>query len=87
MNNGQACVAQTRVLAPREPLRRDRGRPSPTAVVGPDHVGDPTDPDTSVGPLIAERQRERVEGYIAKGRAEGAAVVVGGGRPEGLDKG
>jgi acyl-CoA reductase-like NAD-dependent aldehyde dehydrogenase len=34
------------------------------------------------GPLIAERQRERVEGYIAKGKAEGATVVVGGGRPD-----
>ena len=42
---------------------------------------------TAVGPLVAERQQERVEGYIETGKAEGARVVVGGGRPAGLDKG
>ena len=50
-------------------------------------VGDPRDPDTQIGPLVAERQRELVEGYIASGREEGAKVLVGGGRPEGLDRG
>ena len=86
MNNGQACVAQTRILAPRRPLRRGRrraGRPRCRRC----KVGDPLDPETAVGPLVASRQRDRVEGYIAKGRDEGARVVVGGGRPAGLDKG
>jgi betaine-aldehyde dehydrogenase len=50
-------------------------------------VGDPRDPNTFIGPLAAERQRDRVEGYIAKGKAEGATLVTGGGRPAHLDKG
>ena len=86
MNNGQACVALTRVLAPAQPLRRDPSTRSPPPC-RPRSPATRRTPTTSVGPLIAERQRERVEGYIAKGKAEGAAVVVGGGRPEGLDKG
>ena len=50
-------------------------------------VGDPTDMETGIGPLVAERQRERVEGYIAIGRDEGARITTGGGRPDGFDKG
>src|SRR5260370_22585874 len=50
-------------------------------------VGDSLDPSTQIGPLASERQRERVVGYIEKGRAEGARVVVGGGRPEHHDRG
>ncbi len=50
-------------------------------------VGDPATPENLVGPLIAERQRVRVEGYIAKGKEEGATVVVGGDRPEGFGTG
>ena len=57
-------------------------------MVGGMKVGDPTDPATEIGPLVAERQQERVEKYIALGQEEGARVVVGGnGRPDGLDKG
>ena len=50
-------------------------------------VGDALDPATEVGPLVAERQRDRVEGYIRIGQEEGAKVAVGGGRPAGLDTG
>jgi betaine-aldehyde dehydrogenase len=51
-------------------------------------VGDPMDPATAIGPMVAERQQERVEKYIALGQEEGARVVVGGsGRPDGLDRG
>ena len=51
-------------------------------------VGDPNDPATEIGPLVAERQQERVEKYIALGQEEGARVVVGGnGMPAGIDKG
>jgi aldehyde dehydrogenase (NAD+) len=51
-------------------------------------VGDPADTGTDIGPLVAERQQERVEKYIALGQEEGARVVVGGnGRPTGIDKG
>jgi betaine-aldehyde dehydrogenase len=85
MNNGQACVAQTRILAPRS--RYDEVRDALAAAVGAFVVGDPLDPATECGPLVAERQRDRVEGYIAKGRDEGATLVVGGGRPAGFDRG
>ena len=50
-------------------------------------VGDPFDAQTQMGPLVAERQRDRVEGYIAKGVAEGATLATGGGRPKHLDRG
>jgi betaine-aldehyde dehydrogenase len=45
------------------------------------------DPATQIGPLVAARQRDRVEGYIAIGQEEGAKVAIGGGRPAGVDKG
>ncbi|BDT89795.1 aldehyde dehydrogenase [Nocardia cyriacigeorgica] len=85
MNTGQGCVAQTRILAPRS--HYDEILEALVAHVRTMTVGDPTDPATQLGPLISQRQRERVEGYIAKGKAEGARLVLGGGRPEGLDKG
>ncbi|MGV0802790.1 aldehyde dehydrogenase family protein, partial [Mycolicibacterium elephantis] len=50
-------------------------------------VGLPDDPNAAIGPLISEKQRDRVESYIKKGVEEGARLVTGGGRPEGLDKG
>ena len=80
MNNGQACVAQTRILASR--LRYDEVVDALAAAVSALSVGDPMDPGTFVGPLVAKRQRERVEGYIRIGRDEGARVVCGGGRPK-----
>jgi aldehyde dehydrogenase (NAD+) len=50
-------------------------------------LGDPFDPATTMGPLVSQRQRDRVEGYIADGRAAGARTVVGGGRPAHLSRG
>ncbi|MBF6315779.1 aldehyde dehydrogenase [Nocardia cyriacigeorgica] len=85
MNTGQGCVAQTRILAPRS--HYDEILEALVAHVRTMTVGDPTDPATQLGPLISRQQRERVEGYIATGKAEGARLVLGGGRPEGLDKG
>jgi aldehyde dehydrogenase (NAD+) len=86
MNNGQACVAQTRILASRE--RYDEVVDAVSGMVGALAVGDPQDEATEVGPLVAERQQERVEKYIALGQEEGAKVSVGGsGRPSGLEKG
>ena len=85
MNNGEACIAQTRILAP-----RDRYQEVVDAVVDTVKamkVGDPLDPTVEVGPLVAERQRDRVEGYIKIGQEEGAKVAVGGGRPAGIDRG
>jgi len=85
MNNGQACVAQTRILAPRS--RYDEMVEAITDNVAGMKVGDPTDMETAIGPLVAERQRERVEGYIAIGRDEGARVTTGGGRPAAQERG
>ncbi|MGB3012200.1 MAG: aldehyde dehydrogenase [Mycobacterium sp.] len=85
MNCGQACVGQTRILAPRS--RYDEIVEKIAAAVAAMPVGMPDDPAAAIGPLISSKQRERVEGYIQKGIDEGARVVAGGGRPEGLDSG
>lgn len=85
MNNGQACVAQTRILASR--ARYDDVVDALTAAVAAAKVGDPADMETAVGPLVSARQRDRVEGYIATGTAEGARITTGGGRPAGFDRG
>ncbi|GAA3676688.1 aldehyde dehydrogenase [Nonomuraea antimicrobica] len=76
MNNGQACVAQTRILASRR--RYDEVVDAIANMAGSQPVGDPADPATGIGPLVAQRQQERVEGYIRIGMEEGAKVVVGG---------
>ena len=85
MNNGQACVAQTRILAPQS--RYEEIVEAVTAGTAGMIVGDPMEMDTAVGPLVAERQRDRVEGYIQTGRDEGARITTGGGRPAGFDTG
>jgi aldehyde dehydrogenase (NAD+) len=85
MNTGQACVAQTRILAPRsryDEIVEAIGNFAQSLPVGP-----PSDPGAQIGSLISEKQRARVEDYIAKGIEEGARLVTGGGRPEGLDNG
>jgi len=79
LNNGQACVAQTRILAPRS--RYDEVVDALTEAVAGQVVGDPMDPATQVGPLVADRQRDRVLGLIDKGKNEGARITTGGGRP------
>jgi aldehyde dehydrogenase (NAD+) len=80
MVNGQACIAQTRVLVPR--AREATFTEALAAALAAQRVGDPAVPDTTIGPLVSERQRDRVEGYLSTGRAEGARVVTGGRRPE-----
>ena len=86
LNNGQACVAQSRILVSR--TRYDEVVDALGAMFSALRVGDPHDPATEIGPLVAQRQQERVEKYIALGQEEGARVVSGGnGRPEGLDTG
>ncbi|MDL4774682.1 MULTISPECIES: aldehyde dehydrogenase [Thermomonosporaceae] len=76
MNNGEACAAQTRILAPRS--RYDEVADALAAMVGGLGVGDPADYGTEIGPLVSARQRERVEGYIRIGQDEGAKVITGG---------
>ncbi len=84
-NNGQVCAAQTRILVPRS--RQDEIVDAFADRIRSLSVGDPADPATDIGPVVAERQRTRVEGYIESGVGEGAKLVVGGGRPTGLDQG
>ena len=50
-------------------------------------VGEPQDHATQIGPIASARQRVVVENYIEIGRTQGAKLVVGGGRPQGLDRG
>jgi aldehyde dehydrogenase (NAD+) len=85
MNSGQACIAQTRILAPRD--RYDEVVEGVVEGARKMVVGSAMDPATEIGPLVAARQRQRVEGYIALGQQEGAKVATGGGRPAGLDRG
>lgn len=86
MNSGQACVAQTRILASRKNYAAVVDALAET--VSGMSVGDPADPATEVGPMVAQRQQERVEKYIALGQEEGARLVVGGnGMPDGLSTG
>jgi aldehyde dehydrogenase (NAD+) len=85
-NSGQSCNAPTRMLVPRAKMAEVEALAKKVAetVV----VGDPTSEKTMLGPVVSKIQFDRVEGYIAKGIAEGATVVIGGpGRPDGLSKG
>lgn len=75
-NSGQACIAQTRILAPR--TRYSEIVESIGAMMSELVVGDPFDPRTDVGPLVTEHQQRRVNSYIELGINEGARVVTGG---------
>jgi acyl-CoA reductase-like NAD-dependent aldehyde dehydrogenase len=85
LNQGQACYLGTRVLAPRS--RYDEVVDLLTRFSRSLTIGDPLDPATQIGPMASERQRDRVEGYIAKGKSDGARVTTGGGRPAGVSRG
>lgn len=82
---GQGCSLLTRTLVHRSRLDELVGLVKQRL----DHitVGDPADPATTMGPLISAAQRAKVESLISAGRAEGAQVAYGGGRPAHLDKG
>lgn len=84
LHGGQTCYLGTRVLAPRS--RYAEVVDTLAAFVSSLPVGDPLDPTTLIGPMVSQTHRTRVEQYIAKGRDEGR-LVVGGGRPAGLDRG
>jgi aldehyde dehydrogenase (NAD+) len=84
-NNGQTCFSSSRVLAPRG--RYDEVVTAIADLARSLRVGSSLDPDTRIGPLVSARQRDRVEGHIALGRAAGARLVTGGGRPPGQHTG
>ena len=82
---GQVCSSLTRIVVTRR--RHDEMLDALAAAFSQKRVGDPFDAASEMGPLVAERQRDRVEGYIAKGKAEGATLAAGGGRPRNLERG
>jgi acyl-CoA reductase-like NAD-dependent aldehyde dehydrogenase len=86
LNSGQTCSALTRMIVPRGKLAEVEEIAARTAETFT--PGDPFDAGTRLGPLVSERQRERVRGYIEKGESEGAKLLTGGAAaPEGLDRG
>ncbi|MEV6259009.1 aldehyde dehydrogenase family protein, partial [Nocardia sp. NPDC051911] len=85
LNNGQTCFLSTRILAPR--IRYAEVVEVMKQFADSLVVGDSLDPPTQIGPMVSQRQRDRVEDYIAKGKAEGGRIVTGGGRPEAQERG
>jgi aldehyde dehydrogenase (NAD+) len=86
MNSGQACAAGTRLLVPKS--RLDEVKRTIRDAMQAFTVGDPADPNVMVGPMVSQKQYDRVESYIRKGIEEGAEVLVGGeGHPNGFDAG
>jgi aldehyde dehydrogenase (NAD+) len=86
LNSGQTCAAGTRLLVPKS--RLDEVKRAIQEGMRAYTVGDPADPNIMVGPMVSQKQYERVESYIRKGIEEGIEVLVGGeGRPKGLEAG
>src|ERR1700723_3073103 len=83
--SGQVCSSLTRIIVSRS--RHDELVEALAGTFSQVKVGDPFDPETQMGPLAMDRQRDRVEGFIAKGIAEGATLATGGGRPKDLERG
>ncbi|MCA4997889.1 aldehyde dehydrogenase [Tsukamurella tyrosinosolvens] len=84
VNNGQTCYLGTRILAPDS--RYDEVVDTLATFMSSLPVGDALDPGTMIGPMASRAHRDRVEGFIAKGKSDGARLIVGGGRPD-RDKG
>jgi aldehyde dehydrogenase (NAD+) len=82
---GQVCASLTRIIVSRR--RHDEFLEALSDTFARTRVGDPSDPATEMGPLAMERQRDKVERYIAVGREEGATLATGGGRPAQLERG
>jgi betaine-aldehyde dehydrogenase len=85
INTGQDCTAATRIYVQRPVWDELIARVSDlTATL---RLGDPMERTTDMGPLINAQQRARVEGFVERAREHGAKVLMGGGRPEGMDRG
>jgi acyl-CoA reductase-like NAD-dependent aldehyde dehydrogenase len=85
MTAGQACVAATRMLVPRD--RKDEVIQAVSEMYAGLSVGPPTEPATMIGPLINAAARERCERYVALAEEHGAKVAFGGHRPAHLERG
>jgi aldehyde dehydrogenase (NAD+) len=75
---GQGCAIPTRMLVPR--ARHDEFVAQVAAMMGAVKYGDPTDPANYMGPLVSERQRDKVDGLVRRAIAAGATLVTGGTR-------
>lgn len=86
MNSGQACIAGTRILVPQARLKAFEA--SLVSAMADVRAGDPRDAATTIGPMVSEKQWQRVQRYIRVGIAEGARLIAGGeGRPAGIGAG
>ncbi|AQA05338.1 aldehyde dehydrogenase [Mycobacterium sp. MS1601] len=85
VNNGQTCHLSSRILAPRS--RYDEVVEAMAALATGLTVGDPLDKATDIGPMVSERQRQRVLDYIAVGQSSGAKLVAGGAVPKEQSRG
>lgn len=86
INSGQACIAGTRILAPNHRLEEVLDRLKQE--VETFKVGSPEDPNAMIGPIVSQKQYDRVQSYIELGMREGASLLAGGlGRPAGLERG
>jgi len=85
LNNGQACAAQTRFLAPRSRYKEvvDAMATGMAAM----KVGPSLELSTQIGPVVARRQRDKILDYLEAGKHAGAKLATGGGKPKGFDKG
>ncbi|GLE53746.1 aldehyde dehydrogenase [Mycobacterium montefiorense] len=85
-NSGQVCNALSRILVPEN--RKGEFVDALAAGMASMTVGDPAQAGTQIGPLVAQRQQQRVRDYIESGKSEGAQLVIGGAdMPDGLDTG
>ena len=85
-NSGQSCNAPTRMLVPN--ARMDEAAAIARAAAAQVKVGDPSDGDTTIGPVVSAVQFEKIQALIEKGIEEGARLECGGdGRPDGLNAG
>jgi aldehyde dehydrogenase (NAD+) len=85
MHSGQGCALATRMLVPRSLYQQ--AVEVATATFGALTVGDPSDQNTFCGPLVSAKQRDRVLNYIEIAKRDGGRITVGGGVPDGLDRG
>lgn len=85
-NTGQSCDAPTRMLVPRD--RHDEALAIAKKAADALRTGDPSKPETDLGPVVSAAQFEKIQRLIEAGVEEGATLIAGGpGRPEGLDRG
>jgi aldehyde dehydrogenase (NAD+) len=85
MHAGQGCAITTRLVVPR--ARYDEAVEAAAATMAGLKPGDPTNPGTICGPVISERQRDRVQSYLDLAIEEGGRFACGGGRPADRDTG